>query len=334
MHPPNPHTDHEQGSILLTTLLVMVIMATVSLAVIDKTLFSTRQASHMDTYAQADWYVKGAYEFSKSYLDTHIKNMDESTLGTYLHTPQFINFPIKGGFIRLTIRDGAQCLSLGSLSNGQGQRLFRQLLETLGWSEIQAEQLTASTVDWQDMDSQPTPNGGAEDFTYLGRTPAHRAANTAFISITEMRLLEGISEPDYQKLRTFLCVRPPETVNHINVNNLTLTQAPLLAAFLGGADFLETAQNLITQRPGNGYTAESLRNTPDLIDLDLRNAALNALTFTPEFIWVEARITYLQAVRYSAFEFFISDSELKPVFKSYNDENFRPIIKPHTPDNL
>jgi general secretion pathway protein K len=225
------------------------------------------------------------------------------------------------------VRDGSHCISLGALGNAAGNRSFRQLLTSLGWNETEAARITTIAIDWQDSDSQTLP-GGAEDYTYLGRTPARRAANTAFGSVTELRELDVFSEKQYQTLRPFLCSRDAAQELLININTLSIQQAPLLAAVLGGPDALNVAAQLITQRPANGFAdITALRGSPALAGFELKNAQLDQLSFEPVYLWVEAQINFLTAQRISAFEFVIDGGRLERIYHGFGAEALRPQLE-------
>ena len=51
--------DKERGTVLLTTLLIMAVMATVAVAIMDDIRFAVKRTINVGDYAQVDWYVKG-----------------------------------------------------------------------------------------------------------------------------------------------------------------------------------------------------------------------------------------------------------------------------------
>ena len=55
-----PKNSGESGTVLLTTLLIMAVMAAVAVAIIDDIRFAVKRMSNVNDYAQLDWYVKGA----------------------------------------------------------------------------------------------------------------------------------------------------------------------------------------------------------------------------------------------------------------------------------
>ena len=65
--------------------------------------------------------------------------------------------------------------------------------------------LADSLVDWLDSDNLPYSSAGAEDDYYLRQNPAYRAANRKFQSISELRLVKGVTAEVWNKLAPFVC---------------------------------------------------------------------------------------------------------------------------------
>ncbi len=317
----------EEGAVLLTTILIMGIMAALAVAVMDDVRFGIKRAANVQAYAQADWYVSGAGDFAEAYLSGQMQSISKAQLGEALQTFEPILFPLEGGAMSISVTDGSQCFSLADLSNAQGQRVFTFLLGSLGWDTGSAARLTSAAVDWQDPDNQVSP-GGAEDYVYLGRDPAYRAANQTFSSVTELRSLGELTEIQYQKIRPFLCARAAAYPTKVNVNSLHAEQAALLAAVIGGDGAMVAAQKLILDRPSGGYADESaLLASPALADYSLKDSSLQFLTYEPSYIWVEANVNYLQAQRRAAFEFVIDEEKVIRLYRGFGDEAMRPKLE-------
>lgn len=315
--------ETERGAILLTTLMVMSIMAALAVALIDDVRFAVKRAVNVQSYAQADWYALAGEDFAKSYLTAALASAPEAEINSVLREGQPIIFPIEGGAISMNVRDGSQCLSLNDASAGKE---LRQLLEVLGWDTLSAARFVSIARDWSDVDSNRLPDG-AEDYTYLGQSPAYRTANAPLSSVMELRALSEMTEEKYQILRPFVCTRAPEKASLVNINTLTLEQVPLLAAMLGGNDFYTLAFGLVSERPPEGYTVESLRSSPYLAGDIINDVSLSRLTFAPEHIWVETDIFYLEARRTVLLEFERSENGVTRTFRRFNGEARRPVLE-------
>jgi len=326
--------DKEQGTVLLTTLLVMAVMAAVSVAIIDDIRFAVKRIINVGDYAQTDWYVKGAEDFAASYIAQTLGPLPETARNQALLQAQIFTFPFEGGVMTLNVRDGTHCFSLGSLVDAEGQqnsvgiRQFSSLLTALGWPNNEAFNQSTILADWIDRDTQRSPNG-AEDGDYLRRDPPHRTANVVLSSVMELRALDGMSEELYQSIRPFLCAREAGELTQFNINTATPLDAFVLSTLLGGPDFLQTAFQLITERPLGGYADEAaLSASAALSDFDSPDQALEQIIYAPTKLWVEAQVGFRQASRIVVFEFETLDNGgANLTYRGWGSENLRPQIK-------
>lgn len=309
----------ERGAVLLTTLLVMSIMAVVAVEMLDDVRFGVRRTATVQDAAQADAYALAAQDFAQTYLEAQLKTIDAKTLTQYLRArPQSV-LPFEGGTMILTLTDRGSCVSMGELSGEAGRRRFQRLLTALGVSNQDASDLTAVAADWVDADSEALP-GGAEDYDYLAAQPPYRTANTDMQSITELRALKGMDEALYQALRPFVCARAQDAPSGINVNSLSLEQAPVLAAFLGDTA-LPQARMVLNSSSGTNFTAETFASAPGLAGLETKDADFGALTYDTNLIGIEAQIVYQSVTRVLVMEFEIKDGTATLLSRRYGDES-------------
>jgi len=112
--------DKERGTVLLTTLLIMAVMAAVSVAIMDDIRFAVKRTINVGDYAQADWYVRGAEDFAESYISAQLSPMQPVMKNELFKEPQTFTFPYEGGMMILDVRDGTDCFALGSLVDSAG----------------------------------------------------------------------------------------------------------------------------------------------------------------------------------------------------------------------
>jgi len=325
--------DKERGTVLLTTLLIMAVMATVAVAIMDDIRFAVKRTINVGDYAQADWYVKGAEDFAESYISTQLSALEPIAKNTLFQEPQTFAFPFDGGSMILDVRDGTDCFALGSLvtetgtADATGGRQFTNLLIALGWPDNDARSLTGVLTDWIDTDTQRGANG-AEDGTYLRREPPHRTSNTALASVMELRSLEGMTEELYQSIRPYLCARGSGEQTRLNIETAEPIDAFLLSAILGGPDHYQTALQIIAERPQGGFgNLEMLQATPALQDFTGNEPAYDQIVFEPNFLWIEVRVDYLNASRLVTYEYDVSSSTTVLTYRGWGSESFRPTLE-------
>jgi len=325
--------DKERGTVLLTTLLIMAVMATVAVAIMDDIRFAVKRTINVGDYAQADWYVKGAEDFAESYISTQLSALEPIAKNTLFQEPQTFAFPFDGGSMILDVRDGTDCFALGSLvtetgtADATGGRQFTNLLIALGWPDNDARSLTGVLTDWIDTDTQRGANG-AEDGTYLRREPPHRTSNTALASVMELRSLEGMTEELYQSIRPYLCARGSGEQTRLNIETAESIDAFLLSAILGGPDHYQTALQIIAERPQGGFgNLEMLQATPALQDFTGNEPAYDQIVFEPNFLWIEVRVDYLNASRLVTYEYDVSGPTTVLTYRGWGSESFRPTLE-------
>jgi len=183
---------------------------------------------------QAYLYALGAESWVKRILWRDAKEVDhlQEEWATFLPP-----LPILGGHLQGRLEDLQGRFNLNNLvlegqPSLQDVALFERLLTILElppqWAQV--------IVDWIDPDNNPQIPDGAEETTYLAKTPAYRTANTLLSSPSELRLLAGVDKESYQKLWPHICTLPTRTL--INVNTVSL---PLLRALVEGLNAQEAA---------------------------------------------------------------------------------------------
>ena len=315
--------EKDQGAVLLTTLLVMALMAALAVAIVDDIRFAIKRTANMQAFAQIDWYRQAAEDFAANYVDEVIGQLDnKSDLNAALAAGEPVIFPIDGGMMAFEFRDGSNCFPLSHIKSDAGRHQFVRLLTNLGWSPTDAVNFSFAAKDWQDEDTQISP-GGAEDYTYLGLDPAYRTAGADFASVAELRAVQGMTEEEFQILRPYVCAGTGREVA-LNVNTMTLADTPLLGAILG-EDMISRAEECLSSRPSGGYEKASFEAC-----INQNNSAVTntdqTVVYEPNFIWIEADIQYQQARRTSVFEFAIDSGRAKRTYRRHSAEARRPRL--------
>ena len=198
--------DHvtERGAVLLTTLLIMSTMAILAIIMVEDILLAVKRTAHVESEAQAEWYMDGASDYAEVFLGNALAVDDKAVVNVRLREEVNGVFPIEEGVMSLSIRDSSNCLSLLLLGQADGTDIFSLLFETLGWERRIARSHAARLTDWVDVDEITQPQNGAEDFFYLGLSKPHRTANTHFSSVFEMRGLGLFEVREFEFLRPFI----------------------------------------------------------------------------------------------------------------------------------
>lgn len=130
--------------------------------------------------------------------------------------------------------------------------MLRQLLGALELTELEADFLTDSIADFIDQDLRASPRG-AEDSVYQARKPAHLTPSGPIADLSELRAVEGMSEPLFRAIEPYLCALPTPDPAPVNINALTPAHWPILAMVFGETIPPYSLQTLIEDRPPLGY---------------------------------------------------------------------------------
>ena len=215
----------QRGVALITVLLVVAIVTVICAGMIARQQLSIRGTANQAQARQAWHYALGGEALAQSILR---RDLQTSAGGTgqpavdHLLEPWALPQPAYDldegqGQVQVRIEDLAGRFNLNSLvqeqqPNAAALAQFRRLLLRLHITEPYAERL----VDWLDSDQQPSGEQGAEDNAYLLLDPPYRTAGTRIENLSELRLLLGMTDEDFQRLAPYVSALPADTPLNVN----------------------------------------------------------------------------------------------------------------------
>ena len=217
---PAPTAATQRGVALLAALLV-VALATVLIAALLDRGEQSRARSRNSLRAEQSWQLAlGAEYWAITQLDKDRSNAGGSDYYGEAWSLAIPPLPVPGGQLSGQVFDQTGCLDINRLYlGGQVNSLQRQRFERLLQALKLNPDLVAAMIDWIDPDAQPESQG-AEDLTYLSRTPAYRAANRPMAHVSELRLLAGVTDEVYQTLLPHVCALPEAVDLNLNFASL------------------------------------------------------------------------------------------------------------------
>ena len=275
---------YEQGAALLSVLLLVAVMSVAAVAMLEVSMRSIQLTKVADAQARVNWLVAGAEQAGL----LAVEDLWEASEGRLNAETPGLGQPniqlLEGAELSLVLEDATNCFNLNSIAPGEarddqdapGYTLYEEMLTGLGLLENDAERLAASLADWVDTDNTPRL-GGAEDGYYVSQTPPYRSASRPLVAVSDLRAVRGYSKEIYEALLPLVCVRDDTATVALNINTLTVLQAPLLTMAFSGELDLEDARDVIGQRPIGGWpSVEVFLEAPPLevIGLDQRRTDL------------------------------------------------------------
>lgn len=227
-----PHRQH--GAALITVLLIMAVAGYLASTMFNRAGLERRRTENFLFQDQAYLYAQGAEEASIALLlddlDRDLKdednnsglpqdNLDEDWYELQgFQAFKTFNMPDDGALVSLELVDLQGRFNLNDLRSdtAEASRRFRALLTDL---EIPAEgdpaEIVSNVRDWLDEDDQPLAYDG-EDLYYATLEMPYRTANNYMASVSELRLIKGLTEQDVKKLAPYVTVLPEGTTTNIN----------------------------------------------------------------------------------------------------------------------
>ena len=232
--------QHGVAIVLAMGVVALAAMAATAIMITQSTW--SRASELTANHVQAQVLIQAGADWSRAVLSYDRRSNSVDHLGEpwALRLPPM---PIENGELTGYIEDQQGLFNLNNLVKGGKVNLaqlanFQRLLSTLGLPTA----LAGALADWIDADSEPQPQGGAEDDFYLALQPPYLAANRPLIDVDELALVRGFDDGVRARLRPFVTALPRFTA--VNAN----TASPeVLAAVVEGLG-LDGARAMVAQR--------------------------------------------------------------------------------------
>jgi len=291
--------QNEKGAALLSVLLLVTLVSIVALVMVEVTLRSLQRAQTVDRSSRVSWQVASAAELGLSEAARLSVSTDRQLTIQTEGLGQDLTVPLGSSLLQGRIVEASNCFNVNSLFTPDSGTepdvtallAYRSLLETIGFTEAEQDELIDPLLDWFDPDSDARP-AGAEDTYYTQLRPAYQTSSGRMVNITELRAVAGYTPEIFEILKPFVCARPNEQVALLNLNTLEPEQAALLAIILVNALDVQGAEEILSQRPNEGWqemeefaAIEAVAEVPD---------AQRLLTFASlgsTYLMLTARVT-------------------------------------------
>ncbi len=269
----NTTARHEQrGVALITALLAVAIASLLAVELTTRVHQDVRRTQNLLARDQAYAYALSVEQWALAML---IEDRRERGPVDHPGEPwarEITPPPFEGARMRLRMEDLQGRFNLNTLVTAQGadapaeQDRFSRLLMQ---HDIDPT-VTTAAADWIDPRPEIRFPAGAGDDWYSRETPPYRAANRPMASASELRLVRGIDDPAWRRIRDAVTALPEATP--INVNTAPPAVLRSLADGLSRSD----AESLAEARPEDGWQrVEDFLAHPALAGSGLEPAGLD-----------------------------------------------------------
>ncbi|QSP93953.1 type II secretion system minor pseudopilin GspK [Marinobacter salinisoli] len=284
---------NQQGIALIMVLLAMALVVMLSAGMTQQQSIRVFKAGHYLAQQQGTSIALGAEAFARQILfrdfeqdkedNEFVDTLDEFWAKNSAILPLDDNI----GVVEVQIDDLGGRFNLNDLitDNGEVDPLAKErmtrLLAALDITAVNVDTL----IDWVDSNDQTVSAYGAEDGQYLTAEPGYRAANQPFVSVSELRLIDSMTEEIYQKLKPHVAALPVSGLG-INVN----TASAEVLRSLHEEVTARSAETVVEKRQEEPFTEiQDFLALPEFAGLGLNASGLVLRT---RFFEVVSRITY------------------------------------------
>lgn len=239
----------QAGIALVTALLVVSLATTAAAAMLSRQQIDIARTENLLSSEQAYQYGLGVESWAAALLAVDRQNSDTDHLREAWAT-QLGPLTVEGGEVSGYTEDMQGRFNLNNLAEPEengviAKERFERLLGVVGVAPAVAD----AVADWLDTDNEARSPNGAEDAAYLSEQPAYRAANGKLVSVSELRLVKGVTEELYEALAPYIAALP--VVTPVNVNTAPI---PVLMSLIPGLSDSQ-AKSLVGARGETGFAS-------------------------------------------------------------------------------
>jgi general secretion pathway protein K len=203
----------QRGAAIIVALFVTTLVAVAAVAMIDRLRMDLRRTELLMNDIQGNLYAQGSIDWAMEQLNNNWKQKKANQLIDLTPIQSPIN-EVNNAAIYSIIYDPEGLFNLNNLANIDYQDNFQKLIQTVHPETNQdtAQNIILAIRDW----ISPGSNSGLDEY-YSNQTPAYRAPHRPMVSISELRLVKGVSPELYAALSPFISALPEPT--RININS-------------------------------------------------------------------------------------------------------------------
>jgi len=271
-----------EGSVLILVLWTLLFLGGLALATRSYVLGHLRLARALRDRAQSYFLACAGVETAVAIAGQDTNRWDALQEPWSLDERAFRDVRLATGSfdVRARVAHDEQAMRFGLLDeerkinlNRAGARLLAAVLVRVGRTDsLTAERISASICDWRDEDDEPLEDGAEKDY-YGGRRARYECHNGPFLAVRELRLVRGMTDALFARLRVHLTVHGS---GRVNVNTASETILMCLLDAVGAEEPAvrsELVGKILRFREAGGVFRSA--RGPELVAVLARHAALS-----------------------------------------------------------
>lgn len=211
---PNMTLASQRGAAIITALFVTALVAVAAMAMIERLRIDLRRTELILNNTKAHLYAEGSIAWAMEQLNSNLKRKKPDNITDIMPIKSTIS-KIENATVFSVIYDQESLFNLNNLTDPEVHLGFIQLIKTVEptMSIDDAKNLIIAIRDW----ISPTGTNNQLDDYYAKQSPAYAAPHRLMVSISELRLIKGVTPKLYTKLSPFITALPEAT--NININS-------------------------------------------------------------------------------------------------------------------
>lgn len=203
----------QRGAAIIVALFVTGLVAAAAVAMIMRLNIDISRTQMLLTANQAELMAQGSVDWAKDKLNTDWLEQESNRIID--KTPLTATDEKYGYKIVSTLIDMQGFFNINNMTDAGSQSQFTRLIQAVDPTidPVVAQDVTAAAIDW----ISPNARNPAFDDYYRKQKPALRAPHHLMASISELRLVRGMTPNLYTKLAPYITALPETTP--ININN-------------------------------------------------------------------------------------------------------------------
>lgn len=269
----------QRGAAIIIALFVVALVAIAAAIMIERLRTDIRRTELILNANKAYFYAQGSVLWAMDQLNNDWKQKQPNQIIDKTPIKSTTNKE-NGATISSTIYDAQGRFNINNLTEPSYLGQFTRLLQSIApeFDGGKAQNIAFAIFDW----ITPTANDPTINEYYLKSNPSYRAPHRPMASISELRLVRGMTPELYEKLLPLMIALPKN--GPVNVNN---AEAPVIMGLSQtmSLDAAKTIQNMREKTP--------FPTTETFLNLDIvKNNPIeaNKITVTSNYFLVETNV--------------------------------------------
>lgn len=267
----------QNGSAIIVALFVVSLTTVSAVAMLSRLSLDVRRTQLILNANEANFIAQGSIDWAMEQLKNDWKNQKPNQLIDRTPIQSKVD-EMNGYHISSTIDDMQIYFNINNLSVPNEQENFIQLLRNIEpkLEHDKAKEIAFNISDWIGASTK-------NDEYYAKLSPPYRPSHHLMVSVSELRLVKGISAELYQKLMPFITALPEHT--NINVNHVSL---PVLMS-LSPTLTIDAAKTILLH--GRQTPFMSVQNFLDFDIVKNNGIPANKVTVVSQYFLVKTNVS-------------------------------------------